>query len=157
MPQLVKGGKFVFGWSKVHPDGRIRIPDDALKEYDLSDEEKVILMSGSKKSGGFGITTIERLKNSKLNDLIVKFLQKEDNKEYNLNSLVILNKNRMLAWAEIKPGGFLKVKEKILKSYGVSIGDELLSVRGSSLALGIIIKGSIYDEAKKHHNIQRFY
>ena len=62
MPRIVKGGKYVFGWSKVSDDGEIRIPDEAVTEYNLQD--KVYLFPGSKTSGGFGITTPELLKNS---------------------------------------------------------------------------------------------
>jgi hypothetical protein len=33
MPQLVKGGKHTFGWSRVGKTGRIIIPPEALTEY----------------------------------------------------------------------------------------------------------------------------
>ena len=34
MPQLNKGGKFVFGLSVIRPDLTIHIPPQALSEYD---------------------------------------------------------------------------------------------------------------------------
>ena len=70
MPQLVKGGKNVFGWSVVNENGRIVIPLDAFTEYRFIDGEKVILMSGSKKSGGFGLTTLKLLKGSPLSRIL---------------------------------------------------------------------------------------
>ncbi len=36
MPQLVKGGKYVYGWSKVSTKGKIAIPDKAKEEYNLA-------------------------------------------------------------------------------------------------------------------------
>ncbi|MEW6558549.1 MAG: hypothetical protein AB1349_14565, partial [Elusimicrobiota bacterium] len=62
MPRIAKGGKYVFGWSKVGKIGRIVIPKEAMKEYKFEVRERVILMSGSRRSGGFGITTLSLLK-----------------------------------------------------------------------------------------------
>ena len=33
MPQLNKGGKYVFGLSIISPENKIKIPDDTLKTY----------------------------------------------------------------------------------------------------------------------------
>jgi len=35
MPQLEKGGKYIFGWSVIHEGGQIRIPDEAMKHENL--------------------------------------------------------------------------------------------------------------------------
>ena len=70
MPQLVKGGKYVFGWSKVHPRGKIIIPPEAFEEYGFLAGEKVISMSGSKTSGGFGVTSLRLLEGSPLSSFI---------------------------------------------------------------------------------------
>ena len=43
MPQLNKGGKFVFGLSVIHPDLTIHIPPQALLEYDATRDGKVII------------------------------------------------------------------------------------------------------------------
>ena len=56
MPQLVKGGKYVFGWSKVSDEGKIVTPSKAFIEYHFKAGEKIILLSGSKTSGGFRLT-----------------------------------------------------------------------------------------------------
>jgi len=45
MPQLVKGGKYIFGWSCVHPDGRIMSPPEAREEYCFEPGGKLIVMS----------------------------------------------------------------------------------------------------------------
>jgi len=55
MPQLVKGGKYVFGWSKVNDEGKIVIPSKAFIEYHFKAGEKIILLSGSKTWGGIWV------------------------------------------------------------------------------------------------------
>ena len=35
MPQMNKDGKFVFGESEVHSDGRVQLPPQAVDEYPL--------------------------------------------------------------------------------------------------------------------------
>jgi hypothetical protein len=70
MPRLVKGAKNVFGWSRVGDDGRIVIPPDAFAEYGFAEEGNAVLMSGSKKSGGFGLTTVDKIKESSLAAII---------------------------------------------------------------------------------------
>jgi hypothetical protein len=72
MPQIVKGGKYIFGWSRVGDNGEIRIPPEAFQEYDLKKYENLILIPGSKRSGGFGLTSIEKLKKSPLGSVLEK-------------------------------------------------------------------------------------
>jgi len=43
MPRLVKGGKYVYGWSEASSEGRIVVPDEALADYNLRPPCKVIL------------------------------------------------------------------------------------------------------------------
>ena len=57
MPKLVKGGKHTFGWSRVGDMGRIVIPAEALVEYCLKESETLIMVPGSKTSGGFGLAS----------------------------------------------------------------------------------------------------
>lgn len=57
MPQLNKGGKFVFGLSVIRPDLTIHIPPQALLEYGATRDGKIIIFTGSKITGGFCITT----------------------------------------------------------------------------------------------------
>ena len=53
MPQMNKGGKFVFGESVIRPDGWVRLPPQAAEEYRIASEGKVYLFTGSKMTGGF--------------------------------------------------------------------------------------------------------
>ena len=40
MPQMNKGGKFIFGKSLIRTDGTLRIPPQAMEEYHIADEGK---------------------------------------------------------------------------------------------------------------------
>ena len=66
MPQLVKGGKHVFGWSHVGDAGRIIVPPEAVDEYQLKESQELILLPGSKTSGGFGLGSPESVKRTPL-------------------------------------------------------------------------------------------
>ena len=61
MPQISKGGKFIFGISHIREDLTIQIPEQAVHEYALTDIENIILITGSKATGGFCITTYSLL------------------------------------------------------------------------------------------------
>lgn len=143
MPQLVKGGKYVFGWSTVGNTGKIVIPPEAIEEYTLKDGEKVILIPGSSRSGGFGITTGERLKDSPLAGMAAPFKGELHEGE------VIDIKGRLCCWVHLLKG-CITVPVETLNQYGINQGDTVLSVRGSRVALGIVVRGPIIEEAKKH-------
>lgn len=66
MPQMNKGGKFIFGKSLIRTDGTLRIPPQAMEEYHIADEGKVYLFTGSKITGGFCVTRKGLLHPSKL-------------------------------------------------------------------------------------------
>jgi hypothetical protein len=56
VPQLVKGGKWVFGWVIVGPRGELAIPPEAWDEYRFQVGDEVTFISGSRRSGGFGLS-----------------------------------------------------------------------------------------------------
>jgi hypothetical protein len=153
MPQLVKGGKNVFGWSKVNKDGKIIIPPDAFIEYKFKDGEKVILMSGSNKSGGFGLTSLDLLKNSRIFSTISAY---PDLIEYKLNEgEAIKVGSKIYCWVPVYKTS-ITVPFNTLQLYGIREGNSLLTVRGSNLALGFIVRGPIIEEAKRHSNLEIF-
>lgn len=51
MPQITKGGKFIFGISHIREDLTIQIPKQAIHEYALNDVKNIILITGSKATG----------------------------------------------------------------------------------------------------------
>ena len=66
MPQMNKGGKFIFGKSLIRDDLTIHLPTQALTEYNATAERKVYLFTGSKVTGGFCVTRKGLLEPSKL-------------------------------------------------------------------------------------------
>ena len=52
MPQMNKGGKFVFGLSLIQAGGTVQLPAQAIAEYSIAAEGRVYLFTGSKVTGG---------------------------------------------------------------------------------------------------------
>jgi hypothetical protein len=127
MPQLAKGGKWVFGWCIVGPDGEMRIPPEAYSEYGFQQGEQLIITRGSRSSGGFGIGRQQKLAFSPLRP---RFL-----------GLVVMKAERQVV---------------LPSETNVQPGDRLLAVRGSGLALGFLQKGPIFEEAQQHPEIETF-
>jgi hypothetical protein len=129
MPQLAKGGKWVFGWVVVGPRREIRIPPEAYAEYGFRAGEEVVFLAGSRKSGGFGIGRPEKLAQSK-----------------------ILLEKRAIGRGTIGPSGILELPPET----GIRPGERLLAGRGSGLALGFLQQGPIFEEALRHDELQVF-
>ena len=154
MPRLVKGGKYVYGWSEVGSKGRIVVPDEALTEYKFKMPSKVILMSGSRRSGGFALTTVSMLKNSRLSIVLDSERRLA---EFRLREGETVTVGaRTYCWVKLNSKGEFVVPAETLKAYGVNLGDRLLVGRGSGLALAFIAKGPIVAEAKKHSGLAVF-
>ena len=151
MPQLVKGCKYVFGWSQVSSGGRIEIPPEAFIEYHFQVGEKIILMSGSKTSGGFGVTKCKSLRESQLSALLRRCPELADFRVP--EGIVIKLNGRTYCWVTISEMN-ITVPEITLAHFGIKQGDYLLAVRGSGLALGFIVRGPIIEEAQKHPEIE---
>lgn len=128
MPQLAKGGKWVFGWVIVGQDREIRVPPEAWLEYGFQVHNEVLFMRGSRRSGGFGIGRQEVLSRSPISSR---------------------------AWAKgtITSQGMASLPQAV----EVQPGDRLLVARGSGLALGFLQRGPIYEEALKHPELETFY
>ena len=154
MPQLVKGGKYIFGWSKVNNNRVIRIPDEAYLEYDFIKDDKGIIMSGSNTSGGFGLTSKRLLKNTVLGKSLYNYPELID---FQIpEGQIIKIKNKKFCWIKIKENKSIQLPELTLKDFEINSNEKLLVGRGSGLALAFIAKGLIYEEAKKHHEILTF-
>jgi hypothetical protein len=129
MSQLVKGGKWVFGWTVVNSAGEARIPPEAYAEYGFQTGEQIVFLNGSKRSGGCGVARREKLVRSQ-----------------------ILLVHRMLGV------GVVRENERVAfpNAVGFQPGERLLVVRGSGLALGFVQRGPIYEEALRHPEIEVF-
>jgi hypothetical protein len=126
MPQLEKGGKWVFGWVVVQPGKKITVPPEAYREYGFQAGEEIVFTRGSRRSGGFGIGRADKLPP--------------------------LLKKRVLAQGQMGKKGQVALPLEV----SVQVGDRLLVVRGSGYALGFLAQGPICEEALKHHDLAVF-
>jgi bifunctional DNA-binding transcriptional regulator/antitoxin component of YhaV-PrlF toxin-antitoxin module len=154
MPQLVKGGKYVFGWSPVGSEGGIRIPEEAVQEYGFEHGEKLIIMSGSRTSGGFIIARKSVMEQTILSNILTKKPELADFKTEK-GKTVSFGK-RHLCWTEINDNGNISFPPETLEKYGVHPGDRLLSGRGSYAGVAMIVRGPIVDEALNHPELSVF-
>jgi hypothetical protein len=129
MPQLVKGGKWVFGWVIVGPGCELAIPPQAWDEYCFQVGDEVVFLPGSRRSGGLGLSH-GRLMADMRGPL----------------------EARALARGRIEEPGRVVVPPEV----GVQPGDRLLAVRGSGRALGFVTRGRIYEEALQHPGLLCF-
>lgn len=153
MPQLVKGGKYVFGWSTVNDDGQIAIPPEAFSEYRFTSYQTGILIPGSKTSGGFGLTTLESLRNSPLSGILERCPELATFQVAEGDAVTCQGK--VYCWVTLQGNSF-RIPRETLEHYGIRPGNALLVVRGSGIALGFIVRGPIVEEAKKHPEVERF-
>jgi uncharacterized protein (DUF4213/DUF364 family) len=129
MPQLVKGGKWIFGWVIVGPRREIHLPPEAYQAYGFRAGEPVVYLRGSRRSGGFSIGRLEKVEKSKV-------------------------PLHLRAFGLGKIG--LDSQIEIPLEAGIQPGDRLLVVRGSGMALSLLRQGPIYALALKHAEIETF-
>jgi bifunctional DNA-binding transcriptional regulator/antitoxin component of YhaV-PrlF toxin-antitoxin module len=153
MPQLVKGGKHTFGWSRVGDTGRIIIPPEAREEYGLKESETLLLVPGSQTSGGFGLGSQESLARSP-RGVVADLLPGLGASRVPAGE-VVEYKGKPYCWVELRKGG-VSVPPSTLQRYGVRLGDRLLVIRGSGLAIGFAVRGPIVEEAKNHRELEVF-
>ena len=113
MPQMNKGGKFIFGKSLIMENGVMKFPGQAIREYNITAEGKIYLFTGSKSTGGFCVTRKGLLEPSKIGHIL------GDNpklKEYSSRSGEFIKfKGRAYAWIDISWDG------KIILSWRISL------------------------------------
>ena len=129
MPQLVKGGKWVFGWTIVGQGRQLPIPPAAWDEYRFEVGDVVAFLPGSRRSGGFGLCH-RRL----------------------LEALPAQFQDRVLAWSQIDEARLVPLPPEL----GASEGDRFLVARGSGRALGFLAQGPIWEEASTHSELESF-
>jgi len=148
VPQMNKGGKFIFGKSIVHEYGTIQFPPQAIEEYEITSENKIYLFTGSKKTGGFCVTRKGLLYPSKLGHILqetsslLEFKTKPGE--------FIKYKGRWYCWLPISMGGKIQLNEGIMSFFEISPNMELLSIRSSDIAFTMGAKGPLLKKAKKY-------
>ena len=145
MPQLNKGGKYVFGWSVIGADGTIHFPTMALSEYNLTSEPEIIIFTGSKITGGFCVTNQRMLLSSKLKH-ILNDLPGLVGEHSSSAGQFIPYKGRSYAWLPISKGGTVQLPIQTLKFLNLKAGDRLMSIRSSDIAFTMGAKGPLIEK-----------
>ena len=158
MRQLVKGGKYIFGWAVIQSDGRIRIPDETYDEYRFSETGTVILLSGSKTSGGFSIHRPDFLAETAPGNRITNMIgyNKESGSFTTKKLEVIKSVSRLIGWTTLDCEKHFKLSSEWLDLLALKPGYRLLVGRGSGLGPAFIAKGPIYHEALKNNDLLVF-
>lgn len=149
MPQLSKGGKFIFGFSVINPDLTIRIPPQVLLEYNALQDGKVILFTGSKITGGFCVTTHSLLAHSKLRHILEECPALRDCQLF--KGVFVPYKGRKYTWANIDKNGVISLPQSALDVLQLRPGMELLSIRSSDIAFTMGAKGPLLEKARHFH------
>jgi hypothetical protein len=144
MPQLNKGGKFVFGWSLITPERTVNIPQQAYDEYNLKSSDKVILISGSKRTGGFCVSSRIMIKQSDINGLFEQYPSLSDFKTN--EGEFVKYKGRFYCWVNLN-NNTITLSQEMLKTLDLKVGDKLLSIRGSDIAFVMGVKGPLIERA----------
>ena len=114
MPQIEKGGKYVFGWSVIKDDLSVQFPVEAVEEYNIASEGKVFLITGSKQTGGFVVSKKGLLINSKIGSILTDtpslYEYKTGEGEF------VRYKGRQYCWVSIFDNGKIQLNQSILKT-----------------------------------------
>lgn len=155
MPQMNKGGKFIFGKSLIRDDLTIHLPTQALIEYNATAEDKVYLFTGSKVTGGFCVTRKGLLEPSKLGHILTDnpALQNYRTAEGEFTKY----KGRSYCWVSISENGVIQLNQKILDFLNLKIGMELLSIRSSDIAFTMGATGPLLEKAENYEGEIKLY
>ena len=148
MPQMNKGGKFIFGKSIIKENGLIQLPAQAIAEYQITSENKVYLFTGSKITGGFCVTRKGLFRPSKLGHILTEnpgllhYTAQRGN--------FIKYKGRFYCWTEISGDGKIAFTEEMMAFLQLSPGAPLLSIRSSDIAFTMGAKGPLLEKAEEY-------
>ena len=149
MPQIGKGGKFIFGKSLVREDFIIHLPPQAVKEYNITSEGKIYLFTGSESTGGFCVTRKGLLSPSKIGN-ILRDTPALQNYELPQGSFVPY-KGRSYCWLKISPDGIIRLPEATAAFLQTEQGKMLLSIRSSNIAFTMGAKGPLLEKAENYN------
>lgn len=148
MPQMNKGGKFIFGRSVLHETGRIQIPAQAVEEYGITMDKRVYLFTGSKSTGGFCVTRKGLLEPSKLGHILA------DNpalQNYTSGSGAFIKyKGRSYCWVDISEAGQIILTAEMMNFLGLKPNMQLLSIRSSDIAFTMGAKGPLLERSESY-------
>lgn len=148
MPQMNKGGKFIFGKSLIRQDGTIRFPTQATDEYHIADEGKVYLFTGSKVTGGFCVTRKGLLLPSKLGHILT---DTPELMNYTAEKGRFIGyKGRSYCWTDISETGVIRLTEEMMDFLHLRPDMQLLSIRSSDIAFTMGAKGPLLEKSENY-------
>ena len=155
MPQMNKGGKFIFGKSLIRDGGTIQFPEQSIQEYDIASESKIYLITGSKKTGGFCVTRRGLLATSKLEHILSNNPQLRDytSKE----GAFIKYKGRGYTWVKINEEGKIFLSDEVMQYLKLKKDMKLLSIRSSDIAFTMGAYGPLLEESLKYDSEIKVY
>ena len=119
MPQMNKGGKYIFGWSVIRENGEITFPVTAVEEYKLQGENFVYIVSGSKQTGGFCVMPEPLLSRSKLQHILKENQTLADR---NLQEGELISyKGRKYGWLTLK-NGVVRLSDSLMQTLDIKAG-----------------------------------
>ena len=150
MPKMTKGGKYIFGWSRIRVNGELIFPRMAVDEYNLQEETYIYIVSGSKQTGGFCVMTDPLLSHSKLKNIL------KENSSLADRSLsegeLIAYKGRKYGWLSLKENT-VYLSNDLMKMLEIKVGDKLLAIRSSDIAFTMGVKGRLIEKANGYRGI----
>ena len=148
MPQMNKGGKFIFGMSLLRENGTLFLPTQAIREYQITREGKVYLFNGSKETGGFCVTRQGLLLPSRLGHILEELPQLLHYASQPGDFLRY--KGRWYGWTEITEDGRIAFSETTMDFLNLRPGMELLSIRSSDIAFTMGAKGPLLERTARY-------
>lgn len=147
MPQMNKGGKFIFGESVIRQDGRVQFPPQAVEEYRIAGEGKAYLFTGSKATGGFCVTRQGLLLPSQLGHILT---ETPELLRYEVPAgMFLLYKGRAYCWTAVSETGAIRLTEEMMAFLHLRPGMRLLSIRSSDIAFTMGAKGPLLEKAER--------
>ncbi|MGG6310830.1 hypothetical protein [Paenibacillus macerans] len=146
-----KGGKYFYAWSKILPDGSFYLPDQALHEYHISPDSRIILMTGRNTVKGFSVVCKELIANSPLASIFASIPQLQ---QFAIpEGETITFKERTFCWVNLNSKRYFTLPIQTWKQFGLKPGDQLLSLRATHLAFNNLSEGPYIDQAKQIRDI----
>ena len=148
MPQMTKGGKFVFGISVIYQNGSVFIPPQAAAEYNITADKKIYIFTGSRKTGGFCVTRKGLLALSKLGHILTDNPHLRDYTSE--QGEFIKYKGRSYCWTHISDDGKIILTDKMMAFLNICPDMQLLSIRSSDIAFTMGAKGPLLEKARNY-------
>ena len=148
MPQMNRGGKFIFGKSLIRRDGSLLLPPSVVEEYAIGSEKFVYLFTDSKSTGGFCVTRRALLEPSPLGHILAENPALRD-RQIPVGEWVAY-KGRSYCWLFVSPEGRLVLTPSMLQDLQLAPGMTLLCIRSSNIAFTIGAKGPLLERERRY-------